>query len=126
VIEKRPLGKDGPPITTVGFGAWALGGPWKFGWGPQDDRDSIAAIRKSLELGISWIDTAPVYGLGRSEEVVGMAIRGLRREEVFLATKCGRVWDRAGNPGYDLRPESIRREIEDSLRRLGTDHLDLY
>jgi aryl-alcohol dehydrogenase-like predicted oxidoreductase len=77
-------------------------------------------------MGVSWIDTAPVYGLGRSEEVVGRAIRGLPRDRVFLATKCGRVWDRSGNPGFDLRPESIRREIEDSLRRLGTDHVDLY
>jgi aryl-alcohol dehydrogenase-like predicted oxidoreductase len=123
---KRRLGKQGPEITTVGFGAWAAGGPWKFGWGPQEDEDSIAAIRRSLELGCNWIDTAAVYGLGHSEEVVGVAIQGFAREEVFVATKCGRVPDETGTPHSDLRPASIRQQIEDSLRRLKVDYIDLY
>jgi aryl-alcohol dehydrogenase-like predicted oxidoreductase len=126
MIEKRKLGRDGPALTTVGFGSWAAGGPWFFGWGPQDDRESIAAIGRSLDLGSNWIDTAPVYGSGRSEEVVGRAIRGRRREDFFIATKCGRFDTGNGPPRGDLRPESIRREMEDSLRRLGTEHVDLY
>lgn len=126
MIEMRKLGKNGPEITTVGFGAWAAGGPWKFGWGPQDDGESIAAIRRALELGVNWIDTAAVYGWGHSEEVVGRAIEGFRREEVIIATKCGRVPDKDRNPIGDLRPESIRKQLEDSLRRLRTDYVDLY
>jgi aryl-alcohol dehydrogenase-like predicted oxidoreductase len=126
MIEKRRLGRNGPEITTVGFGAWAAGGPWKVGWGPQSDEDSIAAIRRSLELGMNWIDTAAVYGLGHSEEVVGRAIHGIRREDVFVATKCGRVPDESGQPHSDLRPESIRREMDASLRRLGVEYVDLY
>ena len=126
MLEKRKLGRDGPELTTVGFGAWAIGGPWYFGWGPQDDRASIAAIERALDLGVNWIDTAAVYGKGHSEEVVGMAIRGRRREDFFIATKCGRIADGDGPPRGDLRPESIRRELEDSLRRLGVDHVDLF
>ena len=124
--EKRRLGRSGPEITTVGFGAWAAGGPWLVGWGPQSDDDSIAAIRRSLELGCNWIDTAAIYGLGHSEEVVGRAIRGMPRDQVIVATKCGRVPDAEGKPRGDLRPESIRKEMEASLRRLGTDYVDLY
>lgn len=126
MIEKRRLGRSGPEITTVGFGAWAVGGPWRVGWGPQSDEESIAAIRRALEVGINWIDTAAIYGLGHSEEVVGQAIQGLPRTSVFLATKCGRVPDEQGVPHSDLRPESIRREMEASLRRLKTDYVDLY
>ncbi len=126
MIEKRTLGRNGPEITTIGFGAWATGGPWKVGWGPQDDNDSIAAIRRSVELGVNWIDTASIYGLGHSEEVVGRALEGLVREEVFVATKCGRIPDETGTPHSDLRPDSIRREMEASLRRLKTDYVDLY
>ena len=126
MVEKRKLGKRGPELTTVGFGAWAAGGPWKVGWGPQSDEDSIAAIRRSLELGVTWIDTAAIYGLGHSEEVVGRAIEGFAREEVFIATKCGRVADDSGTPHSDLRPGSIRREMEGSLRRLAVDYVDLY
>lgn len=125
-MEKRRLGRSGPEITTVGFGAWAAGGPWKAGWGPQSDDDSIAAIRRSLELGMNWIDTAAIYGLGHSEEMVGQAIRGRPREQILIFTKCGRVPDEAGTPHGNLRPESIRREIEESLRRLQTDYVDLY
>jgi aryl-alcohol dehydrogenase-like predicted oxidoreductase len=126
MIEKRKLGKNGPEITTVGFGAWAAGGAWKFGWGHQDDNDSIAAIRRALELGINWIDTAAVYGLGHSEDVVGRAIEGLTREDIIVATKCGRVPDETGTPHGNLSPASIRRELEVSLKRLRTDYLDLY
>jgi len=126
MIEKRRLGRNGPELTTVGFGAWAAGGPWFFGWGPQDDRESIAAIRRSLELGVNWIDTAAIYGMGHSEEVVGRAVRGLPRDSFFIATKCGRIPVEGRSPRGDLRPATMRREMEDSLRRLGTDHVDLY
>jgi aryl-alcohol dehydrogenase-like predicted oxidoreductase len=126
MAETRRLGRDGPALTTVGFGAWAAGGPWFFGWGPQDDEASVAAIRRTLELGVNWIDTAAVYGLGHSEEVVGRAIRGLPRDSFILATKCGRIASEGKPPRGDLRPVSMRKEMEDSLRRLGTDHVDLY
>jgi aryl-alcohol dehydrogenase-like predicted oxidoreductase len=126
MVEKRRLGKSGPEISTVGFGAWAAGGPWLVGWGPQSDDDSIAAIRRSLELGCNWIDTAAIYGLGHSEEVVGRAIRGLPREEFIIATKCGRIPDENGRPRSDLRPDGIRQQLEDSLRRLGIETVDIY
>jgi aryl-alcohol dehydrogenase-like predicted oxidoreductase len=102
-----------------------MGGEWLFGWGPQDDADSIAAIHRALELGINWIDTAAVYGLGHSEEVVGQAIAG-RRNEVIIATKCSRVWDEQDNPFGRLKADSIRREVEASLRRLNIETIDLY
>ena len=129
-LPKRPLGTSGLAITTVGLGAWAIGGEWAFGWGPQDDADSIATIRRATELGINWIDTAAIYGLGHSEEVLGRALAALpagQRPMVF--TKCGIVADpdkprRA--PRTNLRPESIRRECELSLRRLGVERIDLY
>jgi aryl-alcohol dehydrogenase-like predicted oxidoreductase len=126
-MRTRILGACGLELTTVGLGAWAIGGGgWAFGWGPQDDGESIAAIRRGLDLGINWIDTAAVYGLGHSEEVVARAIEG-HRDEVIVATKCGLVW----NPGETtpfgrLKAESIRKEAEDSLRRLRTDRIDLY
>ena len=123
---KRTLGKNGPEITTVGFGAWAAGGPWKVGWGPQSDEDSIAAIRKSLDLGMNWIDTAAIYGLGHSETVTGEAIQGFKREDILIFTKCGRVPDESGTPHSDLTPASIRNELTASLKRLGTDYIDLY
>jgi len=127
-IPTRQLGSRGPRITEVGFGAWAIGGgDWAFGWGPQDDADSIAAIHRALELGIDWIDTAAVYGLGHSEEVVERALRGMA-ERPLVFTKCGMVWhDQAdGVPRANLRPEEIRRECEDSLRRLAVERIDLY
>lgn len=125
-MDKRRLGRNGPEITPIGFGAWAAGGPWKVGWGPQSDKDSIAAIQRSIDLGMNWIDTAAIYGLGHSEEVVGRAIRSVPREEILVFTKCGRVPDDTGTPHSDLTPASIRREMDASLRRLGTDHVDLY
>ena len=126
-MRKRKLGSRGPEITVIGLGTWAIGGAgWQYAWGAQDDRDSIAAIHRAMELGINWIDTAAVYGLGHSEEVVGKALAG-RREKVMIATKCGRVWD----PGSTeivgrLSAASVRQELENSLRRLATDYIDLY
>ncbi|MEG8945869.1 aldo/keto reductase [Rosettibacter firmus] len=124
-MNTRQLGKNGPFITTIGFGAWAIGGPWQYGWGKVDDEESIKAIHTALDKGINWIDTAAVYGFGHSEEVVGKAIKGIR-EEVFIATKCGMINDGKGNAVVNLKPDSIRKEIEDSLRRLQTDYIDLY
>jgi aryl-alcohol dehydrogenase-like predicted oxidoreductase len=128
-MRKRRLGSEGPELTTVGFGAWAIAGEWKFGWGPTDDDESIAAIRHAVERGVNWVDTAAVYGLGHSEEVVGCALEPFRRgEDVLVFTKCGRSW--YGRPEgvieNDLRPESIRHELEQSLRRLGVERIDLY
>src|SRR3972149_41402 len=104
MLPARKLGKNGPAVTAIGFGAWAIGGPWLFGWGAQDDRESMDAISAALDLGVNWIDTAPAYGLGHSEELVGRAVAG-KRDKVFIATKCGIVWDGArpgenkNNPG---------------------------
>ncbi|MDD5087660.1 MAG: aldo/keto reductase [bacterium] len=125
-MQTRQLGNTDLHLSEVGFGAWAVGGGgYAFGWGAQDDRESIAAIHRALELGINWIDTAPVYGLGHSEEVVGKAIAG-RRKNVILATKCSMVWNEKREIGNSLRAESVKKECEDSLRRLKTDVIDLY
>jgi aryl-alcohol dehydrogenase-like predicted oxidoreductase len=125
-METRRLGNSTLDITSIGFGSWAAGGGgWLFGWGAQDDRESIDAIIRAVDQGINWIDTAPVYGLGHSEEVVGKALKELS-ERPLIASKLGRVWDDAGNIGGNLRPESVRRECEDSLRRLDIDTIDLY
>lgn len=130
-LPTRPLGRSGLEITTVGFGAWAIGGGgWSYGWGPQDDEQSLAAMRHALELGINWIDTAAVYGHGHSEEVVGRLLRELPAgERPLVFTKCGMRWDPARpmeESKRDLRPESIREECEASLRRLGVERIDLY
>jgi aryl-alcohol dehydrogenase-like predicted oxidoreductase len=127
-LKARRLGSAGPEISVLGFGAWALGGSWRYGWGPQDDAESVAAIRHAVELGMNWVDTAAIYGIGHSEEVVGEAVKPFRvGEEVFVFTKCGEQWDEAkGDSVNDLRPETIRRECEDSLRRLGIERIDLY
>ncbi|MFI5006924.1 MAG: aldo/keto reductase [Solirubrobacterales bacterium] len=129
-LPKRPLGRSGLEITTVGFGAWATGGPWFFGWGPQDDAESIAAIHHAVKLGVNWIDTAAVYGLGHSEVVVGRAVRELpAADRPYVFTKCGLEWDEAEpmkQPKRTLRPERIKRECEDSLKRLGVERIDLY
>lgn len=124
-MEKRKLGKNGPELTTVGLGAWAIGGPWAWGWGKQDDEKSIAAIRKSIDMGINWIDTAAVYGLGHSEEIVARALAGYQ-DKLFVATKCGLAWNEKNKVRRDLTPKNIRREIEASLRRLNRDFIDLY
>jgi aryl-alcohol dehydrogenase-like predicted oxidoreductase len=123
-MKTRQLGKNGPYLTEIGLGAWAIGGPWSWGWGEQDDEESIKTIHRSLAE-INWIDTAAVYGLGRGEEIVGRAVKD-RRKEVFLATKCGLVWDDRRRVRNNNRPESIRMECENSLRRLNTDTIDLY
>lgn len=130
-LATRRLGSTDMEITTLGFGAWAVGGGgWAFGWGPQDDAESVAAIRHAVEQGINWIDTAAVYGLGHSEEVVRRALAELPAgERPYVFTKCGMVWDegdRMAAPRQVLRPESIRRECEASLRRLGVERIDLY
>ena len=125
-MKTKPLGNSNLTITPVGFGAWAIGGDWQFGWGAQDDADSIAAIHRALELGINWIDTAAVYGLGHSEEVVARALREWKGARPYVFTKCGMVWDEKGKVDYSLRADSIRRECEASLRRLQTEVIDLY
>jgi aryl-alcohol dehydrogenase-like predicted oxidoreductase len=127
----RPLGTSGLQITQVGFGAWAIGGgDWAYGWGSQDDTDSVAAIEHAVASGINWVDTAAVYGLGHSEEVVGRALREIpAADRPFVFTKGGQVGDPTrpfAEPQHNLRPESIRKEVEASLERLGVDRIDLY
>jgi aryl-alcohol dehydrogenase-like predicted oxidoreductase len=126
-MRRRKLGSRGPELSVVGLGTWAIGGAgWQFAWGAQDDKDSIAAIHRAMELGINWIDTAAVYGLGHSEEVVGKALSG-RRSGVMIATKCSRAWDPGRTEIVDrLSAASVRKELESSLRRLDTDYIDLY
>jgi aryl-alcohol dehydrogenase-like predicted oxidoreductase len=126
-MKTRKLGYSQLHLTTIGLGTWAMGGgDWKFGWGPQDDMASVEAIHSALDLGINWLDTAAIYGHGHAEEVVGRAIKGIRNE-VIIATKCGRVWEGDSREiGKSLRADSIRREVEDSLRRLGIETIDLY
>jgi len=130
-LPTRRLGRTGMAITRVGFGAWAIGGPdWAVGWGAQDDRASIAAIRHAVARGINWIDTAAIYGLGHSEEVVRRALAAIPAgERPYVFTKCGLVWDandRAAAPRQVGAPASIRREVEASLKRLGVERIDLY
>lgn len=126
-MQTRKLGNSDMNITPVGYGAWAIGGSgWQFAWGSQEDSDSIAAIHRSLELGVNWIDTAAVYGLGHSEEVVARALKGWSGPRPYVFTKCGLRWDDKGNVLKVLKADSIRREIEDSLRRLSVDVIDLY
>jgi len=130
-LPRRQLGRGGPAITHVGFGAWAIGGGgYAFGWGSQDDNASISAIHHAIELGVNWIDTAAIYGLGRSEEVVGQAVAALPTpERPLVFTKCGMVWapeQPTAFPRRLLAPESIRRECEASLARLGVEVIDLY
>lgn len=122
----KKLGNSDLAITPLGVGAWAMGGSgWAFAWGDQDDRDSISAIHAALDAGITWIDTAAVYGLGHSEEVVGRAVQGISRKP-YIFTKCERRWDRDGKIFGSLKADSIRKECEDSLRRLKIDVIDLY
>lgn len=130
-LPTRRLGNTDLQLSTVGFGAWAVGGGgWAFGWGPQNDADSIASIRHAVERGINWIDTAAVYGLGHSEQIVRQALEGMSPgTRPYVFTKCGLVWDEQkpeAPPRQVLRPDSIRRECEDSLRRLGVQRIDLY
>jgi len=125
-MKTKSLGWTGLELTRVGLGTWAIGGgDWAFAWGPQDDRESITAIRRGLELGINWIDTAPAYGLGHGEEVVGRALKGLR-EKPLIATKCGRSFKQDRTLYPSLKREVVRAEVEASLRRLQVDVIDLY
>jgi len=125
-LTTKQLGNSDLHITAIGFGAWAAGGPWQFGWSAQDDDDSIAAIHRALELGINWIDTAAIYGLGHSEEVVAKALADWKGARPYVFTKCGMIWDKEGKVDYSLKGASIRREVEASLRRLKIDVIDLY
>ncbi len=125
-LRTSPLGSTGLEITRVGFGAWAIGGGgWEFGWGPQADDESIAAIHRALELGVNWIDTAAAYGFGRSEQIVGRALRGLA-ERPYVFTKSSLLDDGTRHVKHVLKRDSILREAEGSLQRLGLDAIDLY
>ena len=124
--QTRQLGNSDMYLTAIGFGAWAIGGgDWEYAWGAQDDSDSVAAIQRALDLGINWIDTAAVYGLGHSEEVVARALVGSSRKP-FIFTKCSMVWDENHQIHRSLKRDSIRKEMEASLRRLRVDCVDLY
>ena len=122
------FGKTGMEITPIGFGAWAIGGGgWAAAWGPQDDDEAVGAIRRAVELGVNWVDTAAVYGLGHSEELVAQALKSVPdSERPYVFTKCSLVWDGGGDISNVLEKDSVKRECEESLRRLQTDVIDLY
>jgi aryl-alcohol dehydrogenase-like predicted oxidoreductase len=124
-MQTRQLGYTDLKLTTVGLGTWAIGGPWQWGWGPQDDDEAIAAILASLDAGINWIDTAPIYGLGHSEELVGEALKRTSQKPI-IATKCSLLWNDKKEKVSCLKAESIRQECHDSLERLGIETIDLY
>ncbi len=125
-MKAKKLGWTDLELTRIGLGTFAIGGPdWHAGWGPQDDNDSIQTIRRAVELGINWIDTAPVYGLGKSEEIVREALTGAKKKPI-IATKCGLVWDDKRNVSHRLKRESVLREVDASLKRLGVEVIDLY
>ena len=127
-MEKRTFGKTGMEITPIGFGSWAIGGSgWAAAWGPQDDEEAVGAIRRAVELGMNWIDTAAVYGLGHSEELVARVLKHLpESDRPHVFTKCSLVWDERGEVHNVLKKDSVKRECEESLRRLQTDVIDLY
>ncbi|MBY0375236.1 MAG: aldo/keto reductase [Bryobacteraceae bacterium] len=125
-MELRKLGNSDLEITPIGVGAWAMGGAgWSFAWSHQEDRDSVEAIHKAVDMGVNWIDTAAIYGLGHSEEVVGAAVKGMAKKP-YVFTKCERLWDENGKILKSLKRDSIKKECEDSLRRLQMDVIDLY
>jgi aryl-alcohol dehydrogenase-like predicted oxidoreductase len=125
-MQTKPLGNSDLHITPIGFGAWAIGGGgWTFGWGAQDDQDSVEAIHKALDLGVNWIDTAAIYGLGHSETVVAKALKG-RSEQPYVFTKCSMIWNNEGEISRSLKADSLRAEVEASLSRLEIDAIDLY
>jgi aryl-alcohol dehydrogenase-like predicted oxidoreductase len=125
-MQTKQLGNSELHITPIGFGAWAIGGGgWAFGWGAQDDQESMEAIARALDLGVNWIDTAAIYGLGHSEEVVAKALKG-RSSRPYIFTKCSMIWDEKGEIGRSLKADSVRREVEASLRRLDIETIDLY
>ncbi len=127
-MQKVRFGKTELEITPVGFGAWAIGGGgWAAAWGPQDDDEAVGAIRRAVELGINWVDTAAVYGLGHSEELVARALKNVpEADRPYVFTKCSLVWDEGGDISNVLKKDSVKRECEDSLRRLQVDVIDLY
>ena len=126
-MQLRRLGPSDLHLSPVGLGTWAMGGgDWKFGWGPQDDAQSVRTIHEAVDLGVNWLDTAPVYGLGHCETIVGRALKELKGRRPILSTKCERCWDEERQIIPRLKRASIRREIEDSLRRLGVDVIDMY
>src|SRR4029077_16764 len=126
-MQTRKLGNSDMHITTVGFGSWAAGGSgWDFAWGAQDDADSIAAIHRALDLGVNWIDTAAVYGIGHSEEIVAQSLKEWRGRKPYVFTKCSLRWDAQGHVSKNHQRDSILKECEDSLRRLKVDAIDLY
>lgn len=124
-MKKSILGSSDLTISKIGFGAWAIGGAWEYGWGKQEDQASIDTLHKALESGINWIDTAPIYGLGHSEVVIGKALKQTSYKP-YIFTKCGLVWDDNRNISNVLKKSSIKKEAEDSLQRLGVDVIDLY
>ena len=126
-MQTKKLGNSDLQLTSIGFGAWAAGGPgWEFSWGGQDDADSVAAIHRALELGVNWIDTAAIYGLGHSEEIVARALKEWRGARPYVFTKCVLRWDANGKISQNHSAASIRQECEDSIRRLESDVIDLY
>jgi aryl-alcohol dehydrogenase-like predicted oxidoreductase len=126
-MQTRKLGNSDLNITRTGFGAWAIGGGgWEFGWGNQEDNDSVAAIKRALELGVNWIDTAAVYGTGHSEEIVAKALKEWQGARPYIFTKCSMVWDEQRKVRNEYGADSIRRECEASLRRLQVSAIDLY
>lgn len=127
-LQKRSFGKTEMEITEIGFGSWAIGGSgWAAAWGPQDDEEAIGAIRRAVELGMNWVDTAAVYGLGHSEELVARALKGVpEANRPYVFTKCALTWDESSEVHNSLKADSVKRECEDSLRRLQTDVIDLY
>lgn len=124
-MQTRKLGKTGIDLSVIGLGTWAIGGPWQYGWGAQDDEASIETLLEAVRQGINWIDTAPIYGCGHSEEITGRALRAMGTRP-FVATKCGLRWDAGRNKVNCLDAESILRECDESLERLGIDTIDLY
>jgi len=126
-MQTQTLGNSDLSITPIGFGSWAIGGPeWAYGWGAQDDREGIEAIHRALDLGVNWIDTAAVYGLGHSEELVARALDGWSGSRPYVFTKCGQRWDEQRRVRRSLRAASVRKECEESLRRLRAEAIDLY
>ncbi len=122
---KRKLGDTDLELTVIGLGTWAIGGPWQYGWGPQDDDEAVDAILKAIDLGINWIDTAAIYGCGHSEELLGIALKKTRIRPI-IATKCSLLWNEKREKVSCLKASSIRKECEDSLKRFGIDVIDLY
>jgi len=124
-MRKRRLGQTDLQLTVIGLGTWAIGGPWQYGWGPQDDADSLKTIQAAVDAGINWIDTAPIYGCGHAEEVVGQALKAIRPKPL-IATKCGLLWNEKREKISCLDRKSILKECDDSLKRLGVEAIDLY